>query len=647
MWEGTITGQDEAIQLVCIVDYIIDWARDIYRPNILRQLKSLGTDSAATLSTLSLDNDFYSMRNDPFTWAKNVSSAQDETASISNRLRRAPTTDAEVSLDSANGILYADCSWMVRDASKIESRVRGLFITEDNVQTLLQIFDTEYQQIKFLKIVKNLLDDSCVVLAGVDTLDSLEAEWVGQSSHNVKRPYRCSPVLARIRTSFFVGSEFELVRELTYLAITEPAYDKLFGQGSQKAKMWKLKSEDPAETLDITDEFRSYCKMRESDHLSCCIARRSFCFHPAGPATAEGRAQHFDVLPDEDPKSFEVDKCMQGIVHRVYETCRIGRRRPKETFLRNPEFVHKIPSSSIAHECSKHDESVLTISPAFTSGLGQLSERNLATLCLYSHVGHPGLLHSWIVRQLVPLMTSAACILGTDRRADAIPNGPWNDSRDTTHYLIREAGQKFASSEEAITCDIGDWIMSLKPSMRDLEEHAQKPQSMRFSNLVKFAKCCELDKKHKDGNSGRLRKEKVQYSDYHHRRWNYTNKGWQICRPIERKPTINPDTDWIYLQSILPSSNRSTADKAVSIHSESQFPTRISIDLEADQQQEPSNKRQRVSSPGKQITNQRKSPATRLGNRRGDTKAHPVRTRSGTTPKPRNSKVGSQLEAPS
>lgn len=38
LWRGTILNQDHALQLFQIVDYICDWARDIYRVNIIRCL---------------------------------------------------------------------------------------------------------------------------------------------------------------------------------------------------------------------------------------------------------------------------------------------------------------------------------------------------------------------------------------------------------------------------------------------------------------------------------------------------------------------------------------------------------------------------------------------------------------------------------
>jgi hypothetical protein len=54
--------RDAALQLLLIVDYIFDWARDSYRPAILTELRLLSTADTAEISTTFTDSDIYSMR---------------------------------------------------------------------------------------------------------------------------------------------------------------------------------------------------------------------------------------------------------------------------------------------------------------------------------------------------------------------------------------------------------------------------------------------------------------------------------------------------------------------------------------------------------------------------------------------------------
>jgi hypothetical protein len=52
LWEGIIINHNDALQLVLIVDYIIDWARDIYRSSIMRQLMSVADKGSQSTHTI-------------------------------------------------------------------------------------------------------------------------------------------------------------------------------------------------------------------------------------------------------------------------------------------------------------------------------------------------------------------------------------------------------------------------------------------------------------------------------------------------------------------------------------------------------------------------------------------------------------------
>jgi hypothetical protein len=60
--------KDSAIQIILIMDYILDWARNVYRPSILRHLKSISTGRAYDDIILTNDNDIFSMRRKISNW---------------------------------------------------------------------------------------------------------------------------------------------------------------------------------------------------------------------------------------------------------------------------------------------------------------------------------------------------------------------------------------------------------------------------------------------------------------------------------------------------------------------------------------------------------------------------------------------------
>lgn len=69
---------DDALRLLLIVDYIFDWARDVYRPSILRQLKSLTIGEAYDHTSLVSDSDIFSLGRNISNWIQPPPSAVDE-----------------------------------------------------------------------------------------------------------------------------------------------------------------------------------------------------------------------------------------------------------------------------------------------------------------------------------------------------------------------------------------------------------------------------------------------------------------------------------------------------------------------------------------------------------------------------------------
>jgi hypothetical protein len=79
-----------------IVDYVFDWARDIYRPSILRQLKSLTIGKAYDQVSLASDSDIFSLGRNISNWIQPPPSAVDELdldkrSTISTPVLRSPS----------------------------------------------------------------------------------------------------------------------------------------------------------------------------------------------------------------------------------------------------------------------------------------------------------------------------------------------------------------------------------------------------------------------------------------------------------------------------------------------------------------------------------------------------------------------------
>jgi hypothetical protein len=129
-------SKDSSLQLLLIVDYIFDWARDIYRPSILKQLKSILTGSAFNQITLTDDSDIVSMRRNISNWIQappsTVTGLDFEQDLGEPNVPPAPDHQSLLPLPIPNTKLGT-----MHSAALVESRVVGLYITEQNVRNLL------------------------------------------------------------------------------------------------------------------------------------------------------------------------------------------------------------------------------------------------------------------------------------------------------------------------------------------------------------------------------------------------------------------------------------------------------------------------------------------------------------------------------
>jgi hypothetical protein len=225
-------SKDSSLQLLLIVDYIFDWARDIYRPSILRQLKSLVTGSTFDQISLTDDSDIISMRRNISNWIQaapsTVAGLDFEQDFGEHNIASTPDHQSSLRIPIPNTKLGT-----LRSAALIESRVEGLFITEQNVTKLLQLAGGEEparQLLNFLAKWNELL-----LLTG-DDLDDLEEAWMSRSRFATESPApsTSSEFYVLIETKTFMNTSWTIVRELTYLAVSKEAFEIIFTYANYK-----------------------------------------------------------------------------------------------------------------------------------------------------------------------------------------------------------------------------------------------------------------------------------------------------------------------------------------------------------------------------------------------------------------------------
>jgi len=232
LWEGSITRHDAALQLVLIMDYIVDWARDIYRPNIIRQLKSVVDKGQQSSYTVTADPDILSR-----TGYAN-SRVGDETFAAISRAETAEVL-AKPAFDAINSTIVPSFEPLFKstgnhvdirvwDSAKYESRVRGLYITETDDDAKKNFMGAGWERLRTVHASR-----CWFFLSSAQGLKIIEQAWTGlqdtkdvqdskdvQDTNNVQDISR-PKILVSLYVRYRKDSDGAPIRELTYIALTE------------------------------------------------------------------------------------------------------------------------------------------------------------------------------------------------------------------------------------------------------------------------------------------------------------------------------------------------------------------------------------------------------------------------------------------
>ncbi|KAJ4359985.1 uncharacterized protein N0V89_000544 [Didymosphaeria variabile] len=237
LWGGSINGVNESLQLVLIVDYIVDWARDTYRPNILRQLKSLA--SSAFDDRATVDPDVVSLNGEIENWmdeqCSDDSPSEEPQSPPQLLLMDAPSDESIDNILDPLEQQFKNTHGLVKDVRRINSRLRGLLITRDNLDTLFRCFKTPKQVWSFSRRILVLLRRQGVVVNGA-ALGAIEERWTGRPCDPSARPIDASRIHVQLQVSYYVNPVWEIFRELTYLAVEDDALELLVQRAAYKRR---------------------------------------------------------------------------------------------------------------------------------------------------------------------------------------------------------------------------------------------------------------------------------------------------------------------------------------------------------------------------------------------------------------------------
>jgi hypothetical protein len=208
------------------VDYIVDWARDIFRPSIMRQLMSVVDRGSRSSYTIIEEPDILSIPDCANSWYGNRSVApisRAATIEVSAKPAfNAEDSTTESSLEPLFQSTGEHVDIRVWKAAKYESRVRGLFITGDDAEAKKHISYTGFGRFRTVHMGR-----CWFVIPRAQDLKTIEHAWTGSEEIVDVQDLSPQKVWISLYVQYRKDGDGIPIRELTYLALTESAASEM------------------------------------------------------------------------------------------------------------------------------------------------------------------------------------------------------------------------------------------------------------------------------------------------------------------------------------------------------------------------------------------------------------------------------------
>lgn len=267
LWSGSLMHKDQALQLVLIVDYIMDWARDIYRIEILTHLRSIVTGQLSDQMTYR-DSDMFSTTGSIFNWIPPARSIMTEDRKSS---RSVVTTDGlETSLSDYTTEQFSHQKMLntaipntrlgsFRSAMISHFQFECLYITSDLIPSLFEMIggiDRSKGRIEsaarsFVNFVTQF--DETLVMTWKN-LELFELLWTGSSRSSLKG-YK-EEFFVTMEVSWFFNTSWDIKRKVSCLAISRTAFDALTKTANFRVKHRGVQNLKNTERICHEDKIR-------------------------------------------------------------------------------------------------------------------------------------------------------------------------------------------------------------------------------------------------------------------------------------------------------------------------------------------------------------------------------------------------------
>lgn len=364
LWEGNITYEHHSLRLLLILDYIFDWARDVYRKDIIGCLLSLATNSTPSLAA---DTDVYST----------VGHFMDV-----DQLQEFETTDIMEQtepFDVPQLLKFFDTADLAfRDARYMCHKLCALHLTLENLDKFLYSVSSMRESKQLARrLWRSILGSSAWSLTA-DCLNALEKLWTGKERELqvLQNPEQRFLVSFEIKSYFSSGEylllpeqlpppgQWDQFHELTYIAIAHDALQALRERTKFSANSLRLRIEDCPNVSQkwVIDHFERirFAPLRMCFAAAICRC----CMYSSSLQSSKGDEESFAAGPDTRGRikyfvpHLATDGSLAGpglatLPGVMYRRLKIGMTEPSETFLRVSQQFGKHDPKMV---CSKRWE---------------------------------------------------------------------------------------------------------------------------------------------------------------------------------------------------------------------------------------------------------------------------------------------------
>jgi hypothetical protein len=317
------------LQLLLIIDYIFDWARDVYKPTIIGQLKVLAQPmedkqeyekGGKALTEIATDSDILSLGG--MRQRREIEAWNEATEEYTELL-----LDQDYNLESWGRL---DCkNGVFRPACLIESLFQRLYITKDNVEELYASVPKPFSARRLAKEADGVLELNYVLISE-HVLSRMEEIWTNKARLQRSQGISEDNLFASITYHTGISDNWELKRWLSCLVFDEDAlrcFRHYSGRKTKHIALTQAKRRSERNAEDLLEDLQSRSIQY---NLAAALSNTTQSLRPVAGTSSSNLCPSFEFFE----KDYRSNPSAGKVFGKVYDWRKTGPREPIDSYIR-------------------------------------------------------------------------------------------------------------------------------------------------------------------------------------------------------------------------------------------------------------------------------------------------------------------------